>query len=357
MRIATTVNMNGNQVTALVLENLPAVPTANLKAGRLYFDTTAQAIKVYTGSAFVTLQDLEALGTAAYRNAGSAAGNLPILDANGKLETGVIPEYAISRPMGTVASKDALTTLTDAETGDWANVETGTESADNGSYILNGVYSTLSNWVKMATAGAIYSVNGKTGTVILTYSDVGAIPINSTTAGTFTKVTINEYGVVTSAAQLTASDVPDLAESQITGLVADLAAINGSLVLKADAADLGTAASRDTGHIDTTVPLLKSSILDGQALVYSSSAGGFIGSTMSTGTLAVESYEITGDGSTVAFTHTYSFSTKPYGLYVFDSDGKEVDMHKELTSTAAVLTFNTAPADGTVYQVNLIGAS
>lgn len=554
----TIIDMNGNQVKTLVLENLAAVPTAKLTAGRVYFDTAAQAVKVYDGTSFVTLQDLEGLGTAAYLNGGTAAGNVPVLDAGGKLVSAVIPQIAISVYLGSVTAKADLVTFSAGEQGDWANVETGTESADNGSYLLNGVYSDLTAWIKLASAGAVYSVNGKTGTVVLSYTDVGAIPVNAMTAGTYTKVTVNQYGVVTASAALTADDLPALPESKVTGLVADLASkvdentpitagtypkitydakglvtagaalvktdipnideaqvtgltadlndralqtdltahlndvanphavtkaqvglgnadntadlnkpvstavqaaldgkvdenaaitantsaynfpsydtkglitgkvaqsynqwvvLNGTtfhimslsavnwgaffapvvagtagqllasagsgapawqtldtaptasstkavtsggiktaLDDKAATADLGTAAYLDTGHIAATVPQLQAEVLDGQALVYSSASGGFVGSAQAAG-LAVESYTVTGDGSAVSFTHTFTFAAKPYGLFIFDANGKQVDTHSEITATAAVLTFNTAPASGTAYQVNLIGAS
>ena len=81
---------------------------------------------------------------------GKASGNIPVLDANGKLDTDVIPALELNHYIDTVSSKSALTGLSTAQKGDWAKVVGASTASDNGTYILNGAYDTASNWILMA---------------------------------------------------------------------------------------------------------------------------------------------------------------------------------------------------------------
>jgi hypothetical protein len=68
-------------------------------------------------------------------------------------------------------------------------------------------------WADASGGGgsAVDSVNGQTGEVVLTASDVGAVAVNEAiTAGTYTKITYDTKGLVTGGASLQASDIPDL---------------------------------------------------------------------------------------------------------------------------------------------------
>ena len=123
------------------------------------------------------------LGTAAYLNAGSANG-VATLDAGGKVPTSQIPQMGDLNYQGTwnastntptlvsssgtkgyyyvvsVAGSTNLNGITDWKVGDWA--------------VYNG-----SVWEKIDNTDAVTSVNGYTGTVVLTYTDVGAQPAGS----------------------------------------------------------------------------------------------------------------------------------------------------------------------------------
>ena len=81
---------------------------------------------------------------------GKASGNIPVLDANGKLDTDVIPALALNHYIDTVSSKSALTGLSTAQKGDWAKVVGSSTASENGTYILNGAYDTAANWILMA---------------------------------------------------------------------------------------------------------------------------------------------------------------------------------------------------------------
>jgi hypothetical protein len=107
------------------------------------------------------------LGTAALVNTGTGNGNVPLLDSNGKLSIGVFPGIALNDTF-VVASQVAMLALT-AETGDLA-VRTDLSKT----FILKGSSaSTLADWQELLTpTDAVTSVNGMSGTVVLTTSDI-----------------------------------------------------------------------------------------------------------------------------------------------------------------------------------------
>lgn len=110
------------------------------------------------------------LGTAATVNTGTSAGNIPVLDSNGKLDTSILPALAITDTF-VVNSQAAMLALT-AEVGDVA-VRTDL----NKSYILktDGA-STLANWQELLTpTDAVTSVQGRTGAVTITQADLNIV--------------------------------------------------------------------------------------------------------------------------------------------------------------------------------------
>lgn len=116
----------------------------------------------------LTLSKITDVGTVASKNTETSAGNIPILDANGKLDTSVLPALAISDTF-VVASQTAMLALA-AEIGDVA-IRTDL----NKSFILKTTgASTLDNWQELLSpTSAVQSVAGKTGIVTLNSSDVG----------------------------------------------------------------------------------------------------------------------------------------------------------------------------------------
>ena len=112
----------------------------------------------------------DALGTSATLNAGVANGTAT-LDATGKVPSAQMPPIAITETF-VVASQIAQLALT-AQEGDVA-VRTDLSKT----YIKNsGTSGTMADWSELLAPGApVQSVNGQTGTVSLTASDVGAKP-------------------------------------------------------------------------------------------------------------------------------------------------------------------------------------
>lgn len=143
-----------------------ALVASGVKAGT-YSKVTVDAKGRVTAGSNLTTADVGGIGTAATKNVGTAAGNIPILGSDGKLSDSVIPAIAISESH-TVASEHEMLALA-AQVGDIAIRTDGT-----GTWILKQTpASTLANWVQLKSPTDVAnSVNGKTGNVILTTSDI-----------------------------------------------------------------------------------------------------------------------------------------------------------------------------------------
>lgn len=91
---------------------------------------------------------------------------------DGKVPTSQIPAIALTKPFS-VTSRAAMTAL-DAQEGDIAIISAG---ADKGSYILgDGPSTSFDSWLLLAVESnsPVQSINGQTGTVVLSPSDIGA---------------------------------------------------------------------------------------------------------------------------------------------------------------------------------------
>lgn len=113
---------------------------------------------------------VNSLGSAASKDVGTAAGNVPVLDANGKLVETVIPAVAITETY-VVDSQSAMLAL-NAQVGDVA-IRTDVSK----SFILQAIpATTAANWKELLTPDCkVISVNGKQGAVVLTGNDIVSI--------------------------------------------------------------------------------------------------------------------------------------------------------------------------------------
>ena len=121
------------------------------------------------------------LWTAASCNTWTSAWNVPVLDANWKLDNGILPALAVTDTF-VVSTTSDLTWLSNAEKWDIAIVTTDSET-----YILSAdPYSTAANWKKLATpTDTVTSVNSKTWAVTLDADDID----DSTTTHKFVTAT------------------------------------------------------------------------------------------------------------------------------------------------------------------------
>jgi hypothetical protein len=123
-----------------------------------YIPTTqkgvANGVATLDSGGQVPLSQIPPLGDLNYQGTWNASTNSPTLTSS----TGTKGYYYVVN----VAGSTNLNGITDWQVNDWA--------------VFNG-----SVWQKIDNTDAVNSVNGKTGTVVLTYSDVGAFPATSTT--------------------------------------------------------------------------------------------------------------------------------------------------------------------------------
>lgn len=162
-------------------------PLVDLNDGHLYIarsDKTASSSNPINELDYLALPSVDrvddqitakindlSLGTASKKNTGTSSGNVPVLDANGKLSDSVIPKVAITNTF-VVASQVEMLALSTAQEGDVA-IRTDL----NKSFILRTTgYSTLANWQELLTpTDKVTSVNGKTGTVTISLSELGGV--------------------------------------------------------------------------------------------------------------------------------------------------------------------------------------
>ncbi len=139
---------------------------SGVKAGT-YSKVTVDDKGRVTAGGSLSPADISGFGTAAVKNVGTVAGNIPILGSDGKLSDSVIPAIAISEPH-TVASEKEMLALA-AQVGDIAIRTDGT-----GTWILKQApASTLDNWVQLKSpTDTATSVNGKTGNIVLSTADI-----------------------------------------------------------------------------------------------------------------------------------------------------------------------------------------
>jgi hypothetical protein len=177
-----------------------------------------------TASATIPNTDITGLGTASTKDAGVANG-VATLDGSGTVPVSQLPAAVLgalsyqgtwnastntptlTSSVGTkgyyyvvsVAGSTNLNGISDWQVGDWA--------------VYNGTA-----WQKIDNTDQVSSVNGKTGTVVLTYSDVGAFPATSTTGtgnvvlatgATQAHPTISDYETFTS------TSAPSYAEGEL----------------------------------------------------------------------------------------------------------------------------------------------
>lgn len=136
-------------------------PTFLNKAEKLIINGEVQRLFDWNYS---SLDGKPTLWTAASKDVGTNAGNVPVLDANWKLDSSIVPSTWVMTSY-TVTNKSDLTTLTTAVKWDIWIV-----TSENKTYILsNDPYSTLSNWTELLfPTGSVSSVNWFTWAVNLT---------------------------------------------------------------------------------------------------------------------------------------------------------------------------------------------
>lgn len=185
-----------------------------------------------------------------------AANGVATLGADSKITSSQVPAIAITDTF-VVANEAAMLALSTAEKGDVA-VRTDV----NKSFILTAAdYSTLANWQELLTpTDAVTSVNGQTGVVSLSASDVSAVPTtrnvstgtglsgggdlstDRTLALADTAVTPNSYGSATQVATFTVDQQGRLTAASNATIAIANTAVSG----------LGTMSTQDANNVAIT---------------------------------------------------------------------------------------------------------
>jgi hypothetical protein len=340
-----------------------------------------------TAASTIPNTDITGLGTASTKNAGSANG-VATLDSGGKVPVSELPAAVLgalsyqgtwnastntptlTSSVGTkgyyyvvdVAGSTNLNGITDWVVGDWA--------------VFNG-----SVWQKIDNTDAVTSVNGYTGTVVLTASDVGAQPaFTSQTANTVYAAPNGSAGVPSFRA-LVSADIPSLSGTYIPYTGASSAInLNNQTVVNIDHLGLGTATvptilmravgdnnsssriamrgySSNASSSAIRVTKFRGTAAAPQAPQSGDSLGKFelagYGTTSSDGYpqasyegLATESWGATARGTKVVFKVTPNTTTTQVTALTIDQDSKAT-FASTVTANGVLLTGNT----GTVTSV------
>ena len=164
VKVGSGLAIDGNGVLSATGTDIDIIN--NLTSDRADAALAAAQGKVLKGLIDTLQTAIDRLGTASTKNVGTAAGNVPILGADGKLNTSVLPALALV-DVYTVDSEAAMLALS-AQQGDIA-----IRTDESKTYILSKEpASTLANWIELLFPISVTSVNGKTGVVVLTGDDI-----------------------------------------------------------------------------------------------------------------------------------------------------------------------------------------
>lgn len=139
---------------------------ADVKLPQISVDAKGRITKI-AAMAPADARTLLELGTAAQKNAGTAAGNVPLIGADGKLDTAIMPQLTITDIFDAASKADML--ALDAQQGDVCR-----RTDESKTYILAGTDPTVeANWkLWLLPECDVVSVNGKTGVVVLSSDDI-----------------------------------------------------------------------------------------------------------------------------------------------------------------------------------------
>lgn len=219
VKVGSGLAIDGNGVLSATGTDIDIIN--NLTSDRADAALAAAQGKVLKGLIDTLQTAIDGLGTASTKDVGTAAGNVPVLGSDGKLNTSILPAIALVDTF--VVDSEAAMLALKAQQGDVA-----VRTDANKTFILSqSPASTLANWVELLFPCSVTSVNGKTGVVVLTGDDINVTidgktdNLNSVLTEFFqTLVQIYEYTnqvlcgkiSITSNKTYSAKSIPDKAE-------------------------------------------------------------------------------------------------------------------------------------------------
>lgn len=180
-----------------LLVTRPALPTA-----RFEWDETSAAWLIGVTGSMNTVLTSVSVNNKIDKVVGAGVGNIPLLTAQGTITDSGVTTSAFA-PISHTHAFSSLTSMPTTLSG----------------YGITNAYTKLE--VDSLTWG--WSSIISTPTTLAGYGITNAVTSNTlVVGGTYTKITFDTKGLVTGGSLITASDVPQLAQTQITGLTADL---------------------------------------------------------------------------------------------------------------------------------------
>ncbi|MHA8083663.1 beta strand repeat-containing protein [Aquirufa sp. A-Brett2-15D] len=176
-------------------------------------------------------------------NQKGVANGVASLNAQGIIPSNQLPPVTLSST-NVVGSDAAMTALSSATVG---SIAVRTDANKN--YVLSALpASTLGNWIELLTPAApVQAVNGYTGSVNLTQTDLGLSNVNNT----------SDINKPVSSAMQTALDLKANSTDVNTALATKISTIdaNAALALKANSTDVNTALATKISTADATAAL------------------------------------------------------------------------------------------------------
>lgn len=347
-RFLVSLDLGTNELQNAVIQNLPAASEPTGVKGRVYFDSTNNALKIHDGT---TWQQV-AFGT-------SAASTVTLTgDVTG---TGNVSNGTIT--VSTTIAADSVELGTDTTGNYVVDVSGGTgvtvthtpgEGSTPSVAIGQDVATTASpTFADMTLTGDI-AVNG--GDITTTSTTATIFNTNATTVDFAGEATTLNIGAATGTTTVGNSLVVtgDLTVNGTTTTLntSELAVEDNTVVLNSNVtgtpvANAGIEVERGT---ETNVSILWNETSDLWSFTND-------GSTFYDMVRKVSS-DITGDSSNTAFTITHNLGTRDVQVQVYDAaspyDTVETDVERTGTNSATI-KFATAPAIGVNYRVVVVG--
>lgn len=412
-KFLNNIDLNGNELRNVKLQNLGTAPSISAASGGIYFDTGANTIKYYSGGAWVTVANTGTLaqfaattsaqlatlisdetGTGALVFANTPTFVTPILgtpqsvtltNATGlPVATGISGlGTGIATFLATPSSSNLASAVTD-ETGSGALVF-GTSPAITTSLTTGSttfaLVNTTATTVNFAGDATTVSIGAATGTTTINNNTVvtGNLTVNGTTTTVnSTTVTVDdiliELGAVASPSDVTAEGggiklFGGLTNKTITWVGTNTAwtssenfdlvtgktyKINGTNVLSGSTLGSGVTASSLT-----SVGTITSGTWNGTTIAI---ANGGTGATSASGAktnlgFTTKFAEDIGDGTATSFTVTHGLASSDVQVYVYEKASPYGQVFPDVANTsssAVTLAFAVAPTSAQ-YRVVVIG--
>ena len=411
-KFLNNLDLNGNELRNVKLQNLGTAPSISAAAGGIYFDTGSNTIKYYSGGAWVTVANTGTLaqfaattsaqlatlisdetGTGALVFANTPTFVTPILgtpqsvtltNATGlPVATGISGlGTGVATFLATPSSSNLASAVTD-ETGSGALVF-GTSPAITTSLTTGSttfaLVNTTATTVNFAGDATTVSIGAATGTTTINNNTVvtGNLTVNGTTTTVnSTVVTVDdiliELGAVTTPTDVTAEgggiNLLGLTNKTLTWVGTNTAwtssenfdlvtgktyKINGTNVLSGSTLGSGVTASSLT-----SVGTITSGTWNGTTIAI---ANGGTGATSASGAktnlgFTTKFAEDIGDGTATSFTVTHGLASSDVQVYVYEKASPYGQVFPDVANTsssAVTLSFASAPTSAQ-YRVVVIG--